>query len=284
MALTWSDENGNEEAAIDSVARYTSWESSPDGKKIAVVRDGDVWVYDRQRVLFTRLTNSEQVERGLTWSPDSREIFYMRDVPQYDIFRRPVDGSSPEELVATSTTDKDGPSISPDGRTLLFYSDAGAGDEDIFATSTNPADRAPQRPIVRGSGSQTEPNLSPDGAWITYSSNESGRFEIFLAPFPTDRGPARQQVSVGGGAESQWAPDGRSIYYSFSGRIMKVKVNPAAGEIGRAEMLRRIPPAVGWTVARDGRFLIGRASKNSERHSIKVVLNWAATLRDAGNR
>lgn len=284
MTLTWSDENGNEEVAIDSVARYTSWESSPDNKKIAVVRDGDVWVYDRQRVLFTRLTNSEQVERGLTWSPDSREIFYMRDVPQYDIFRRPVDGSRPEELVATSASDKNSPSISPDGRTLLFYSEGGAGDDDIFATSPNPADRAPQRQIVRGAGSQSEPSFSPDGAWITYSSNESGRFEVFLAPFPTDRGPARQQISVGGGDESYWAPDGRSIYYSFSGRIMKVKVNPAAGEIGRPEVLRRIPPAVGWTVAQDGRFLIGRASKNSERHSIKVVLNWAATLREAGNR
>ena len=64
---------------------------------------------------------------------------------------------------------------------------------------------------------------------------------------------------------------------------MKVKVDPRSGEIGRPEVLRRIQPAVGWTIARDGRFLLGRASKASERHSIKVVLNWAATLRDAGN-
>lgn len=65
---------------------------------------------------------------------------------------------------------------------------------------------------------------------------------------------------------------------------MKVKVDPRSGDIGRPELLRRIQPMVGWTIARDGRFLLGRAAKNSERHSIKVVLNWAATLRDAGDR
>jgi hypothetical protein len=282
IALTWSDENGNEEAVVDSLGRYSSWAPSPDGKRIAVVRDGDVWVYDTQRALFSRLTKSEQIERGLTWSPDSREIFYMRDIPQYDIFKRVIDGSRPEELVVTSTSDKNLSSISPDGRTLLFHSDI-EGDNDIYATSTNPSDRARPTKIVSGAGNQDEAEFSPDGAWITYTSFESGRPEIFLAPYPADRGPARQQVSVGGGEASEWGPDGRTVYYAWSGRIMKVKVDPRSGDIGRPEILNRIQPVFGWTIARDGRFLIGRASKNSERHSIKVVLNWTATLRAAAD-
>lgn len=134
IVLTWSDEDGNEEAAVDSSGRFRDASPSPDGKRIAVVRDGDVWVYDTQRALFSRLTSSEQMERSLTWSPDSREVFYIRDVPQYDIFKRAVDGSRAEELVATSPSDKWVMSISPDGRTLLYQSDIG-GNNDIFATS-----------------------------------------------------------------------------------------------------------------------------------------------------
>jgi Tol biopolymer transport system component len=283
MALTWSDENGNEEPAVDSVGRYTDWAPSPDGKRIAVVRDGDVWVYDKQRALFSRLTNSEQIERSLTWSPDSREIFYMRDVPQYDIFRRAADGSRPEELVVTSTSDKNLSSISPDGRTLLFYSDT-RGDDDIYAASTNPSDRSRPAAVVSGAANQQGAMFSPDGAWITYTSAESGRPEIFLAPYPVDRGPARQQVSIGGGEASKWGGDGRTIYYGWSGRIMKVKVDPRSGDIGRPEVLNKIQPIYGLAVARDGRFLVGRASKSSERHSIKVVLNWASTLSDSNNR
>src|SRR4029079_12506828 len=89
---------------------------------------------------------------------------------------------------------------------------------------------------------------------------------------------------VGGGGASEWAPDGRTVYYAWSGRIMKVKVDPRSGDIGRPEVLNKIQPLFGWTVARDGRFLIGRASKSSERHSIKVVLHWSETLRDTGTK
>src|SRR6266550_1252716 len=179
VALTWSDESGNEEMAVDSVGRYSDWAASPDGKKIAVVRDGDMWVYDRQRALFTRLTSTEQIERDPVWSPDSRDVFYVRDVPQYDIFKRVADGSHAEELVVTSGSDKHVTSISPDGRTLLYNSDIG-GDDDIYVTSTNPSDHARSTSIVSGPGNQTGARFSPDAAWITYTSNESGRSEIFL--------------------------------------------------------------------------------------------------------
>ena len=281
VILNWSDENGNEQAAVDSSGRFSDWLASPDGKRIALVRDGDVWIYDRQRALFTRLTNTEQIEGSLVWSPDSREVFYQRDEPQYDIFKRAADGSRPEERVVTSTNDKNPSSISPNGRTLLYNTDIGGGDDDIFMTSPNPAEHSRPTPVLTGSGNQQDAKFSPDGAWITYSSNESGRMETFITPFPADRGPARQQISVGGGEESGWAPDGRTIYYQWGGRLIKVKVNPQSGDIGRPEPLNKIQPVLGWAVARDGRFIVGRVSKGSERHSIKVVLNWTKTLTDS---
>jgi len=279
IVLTWSDESGNEETAVDSVGRYSDWSPSPDGKKIAVVRDGDMWVYDRQRVLFSRLTNTPQIERDPVWSPDSREVFYVRDVPQYDIFKRAADGSSPEQLVVTSRSDKHVSSISADGRTILYATDIG-GDNDIYATSSNAADHTTPTLIVGGPGNQDAATFSPDGAWITYRSDESGRPEVFLAPYPIDRGPARQQISVGGATGAQWG-DWRTIYYWWAGRISKVKVDPKSGDIGRPEPLNKIQPALGWAIARDGRFIIGRASKGSERHSIKVILNWTSTLNDS---
>jgi serine/threonine-protein kinase len=282
VVLTWADENGNEEPAVDSSGRFSDAVPSPDGKKIAVVRDGDVWVYDRQRALYSRLTRSEQIESALAWTPDSREVLYIRDVPQYDIFKRAADGSRAEELVVTSSNDKGGMSISPDGRTLLYQDDTG-GDDDIYSASPAAAHQTHSTRVVSGTGGQSNAQFSPDGAWITYVSSESGRPEIYLAPFPTDRGPVRQQISDGGGDESRWGADGRTIYYGLSGRIMRVRVNPRTGDIGRPEPLNKIQPVLAWTTAPDGRFLVMRVTKSGQRHSIKVVLNWTSTLTDATN-
>jgi serine/threonine-protein kinase len=281
--LTWADENGNEEAAVDSAARYGDAAPSPDGKKIAIVRDGDLWIYDRQRALFSRLTETEQIESNLVWSPDNRFVYYIRDVPQYDIFRRAADGSAPEELVLTTGSDKTVSSISPDGSTMLYYSDV-EGDNNIYAAPATPG--APSKPsvIVEGKGSQEFGEFSPDGNWFTYTSNESGRTEVYLAPYPLNRGPGRQQVSIGGGDHAQWSPDGRSIYYLFAGKIMKVPVEARSGNIGRPVALNRIQPVIARAMAPDGRFLVFRTGKGSDRHSLKLILNWPSTLKDAANR
>jgi serine/threonine-protein kinase len=281
VALTWSDEAGNEQVAVDSVARYTGAAVAPDGRKVALVRDGDVWIYDIQRKLFSRLTNSEQLEVNLTWSPDSKEVFYGRDVPQYDVFKRPADGGRPEERVITSPNDKIPSSVSPDGK-LLFYNEDTSGGSDLYGTATNPAERTAPRLVLGGPGSQHDAFISPDGQWICYVSDESGRDEIYLSPYPTDRGPSRQQLSYGGGTAPQWGPDGRTIYYGWNGRINRVRVNPQSGDFGASETLTRIAPALEWTSAPDGRFFIMRVAKSAERHAIKVVLNWAKTL-DAKN-
>jgi dipeptidyl aminopeptidase/acylaminoacyl peptidase len=223
--------------------------------------------------------NTEQIEKDLTWSPDSREVLYVRDVPQYDIFKRAADGSRPEELVVTSSNDKGGMTISPDSRTLLFWEYID-GHNDIYSSSPNPADHARPTRIASGSGSQGGMRFSPDGKWITYTSDESGRTEIYLAPYPVNRGPVRQQVSVGGGEGAEWSADGRAIYYGLDNRIWRVRVNPQTGDIGKPELLAKIQPTLGWTLARDGRFLVARVAKGSERHSIKVILNWSRTLTD----
>ena len=281
IELVWVDEAGNEESAVDSAGRYTSIVVSPDGRRIGTVRDGDVWVYDRERGISTRLTNTEQRETNLHWTPDGRQVVYSRDVPQYDIFRRFADASSPEELVVTSPNDKTPTSVSPDGKLVLYNESVGDG-EDIFTVPLEGSGPKTRQSVIALPSQQTAAALSPDSKWLVYTSSEQGRPEVYLTPFPTRAGVARQQVSTGGGDQAEWSPDGRAIFYSWFGKLYRAKVNPATGEVGRPELLRRIQVPLGWTVARDGRVLVGRLQKGQERRSIKVILNWASTL-DAKN-
>jgi Tol biopolymer transport system component len=241
-----------------------------------VVRDGDVWIFDPQRHLFTRLTATEQRERNLVWSLDGREIYYVRDVPQYDVFKRSADGSGAEQLVLTSATDKFPSSVSPDGRTLLYNEDV-AGGADIRALTLD--GQSKEGPVlIGGRGAQSSARFSPDGQWIVYASTESGRPEIYMSPYPVNRGSSRVQISTDGGEGAVWGRGGRVVYYSWNGRLYKVQVDPATGDVGKPEPLSRIAPVLGWEIAPDGRFLIARLSADAERHSLKVILNWTSTL------
>jgi Tol biopolymer transport system component len=243
-----------------------------------MVRDGDVWTYDVQRRLYTRLTRSEQRETDLLWTPDSRDVLYIRDVPQFDIFKRTADASQAEELVLTSAKDKSPSSVSPDGRTLLYdFFEAGTED-DIWAVSLVRGEAGTPVRILGGPGRQTDARFSPDSKWIAYVSTESGRSEVYISPYPTNRGPGRVQVSVNGGAAPRWSRDGHSIYYSGIGRITRVNVNPETGNVGTPQVSPRVDRMQGWSLGADGRLLIRRTPENAALMSLNVILNWASTL------
>ena len=277
VVLKWVDERGEESVAVDSAGRITNAAASPDGKKIALVRDGDVWTLDRQRGLLTRLTNTSQIENDLLWTPDSREVIYVRDAPQFDVFKRTADASKAEELVLTSPHDKSPTSVSPDGKNLLYTEDV-TGTNDVYMASPNPAERRAPVRVIDGPRGDQEAVFSPDGQWIAYTSRESGRDEVYVVPFPVSRGPARQQLSLEGGSNPQWGPDGRAVYYNGPGGITRVRINPRTAEIGRPESLSRIGPVLGWEIAPDGRFLVGKSANREASRSVKVVLNWTQTL------
>ena len=283
VALKWVDEGGNETAAYDSVGRISDFAPSPDGRKIAIVRDGDVWSLDRQRGLLTRLTNTGQIESDLVWTPDSREVLYTRDAPQFDVFKRAADAGRPEELVVTSSTDKQPTSVSPDGKNLLYLDDS-SGSNDVYLISPNPSERKAPLRIIGGPRSEEDAIFSPDGMWIAYTSRESGRAEVYLTPFPVDRGPTRQQLSLDGGSGPSWGPDGRTVYFEGPAGITRVRVNPRTAEIGRPEPLSKIGPVLNWAVAPDGRFLVSKSARASQSQSVKVILNWTRTLSSASAR
>jgi serine/threonine protein kinase/Tol biopolymer transport system component len=278
IELSWVDEGGNEEPTGAPPGLYTEAHPSPDGRKIAVVREGDVWIFDRSRRLFTRLTRTEQNEGGIIWSPDSRTVYYVRDTPVFDIFSRSVDASTPEKRVVASPSDKAPTSVSPDGRTLLF-------DHDNDANSIDAVDIASgrvTRELINGPGDDENAVYSPDGRWIAYATDESGRYEVYLVPASV-AGAARQQLSVDGGVAPEWGPDGRTVYFTSSGQITRVRVNPRTGEIGKPEPLSRLPQSNFQFIAPDGRFLVGKPALGSERPSLRIVTDWTALLPESKN-
>jgi serine/threonine protein kinase/Tol biopolymer transport system component len=272
--LAWVDEGGVEEATEAAPGNYIEARPSPDGRKIAVVRDGDVWVFDPGRRLYTRLTRTEQVEGGLIWSPDSRYVFYVRDVPIFDIYRRIADASAPEEQVVASDSDKAPTSISPDGRTLLFDHD----DKNNSIDAIELGGGGTPRKLIDGAGNDERAVFSPDGNWIAYNSDESGRQEVYLVPASGTRDVQRQQISIDGGGGPEWGPDGRTVYFRRGGQLTRVRVNPRTGEIGSPEPLSRISQFDFWSIAPDGRLLIGKQAKGSERPSLRIVTDWTALL------
>jgi serine/threonine-protein kinase len=277
--LSWSNENGDEEPAVDSAGGYSLANPSPDGKKIAVVKDGDVWIIDRARKLQTRLTRTAQPEIDLVWTPDSRSVIYARDNPQYDIYWQAADGSESERLLVTSPNDKSPNSVSPDGKTLLYHESVEEGTE-LFVTQLS--DPSKKQRVQHSAGNADNGVYSPNGKWIAYLSTISGRQEVYVTPSPGTAGAGRQQVTDGGGEGAEWAKDGTAIYYSFGGQIRRVKFNPVTGEIGSTQILNRIRPVQGWYVGPDGRFLTRRIAADAERHSVKILFNWTHAL-DAHN-
>ena len=275
--ILWIDEGGNEESAIPGAGNYLDAVPSPDGRRLAVIRDGDVWIYDRTRQLFSRVTRSDQREQSLIWSPDGRYVYYVRDVPQFDIFRRPADGSAPEQRVVTSDFDKATGAVTRDGKYLLYTEDDDNA-EDVFAFPLDSIGTGKGHLVLSAQGSQDDVRLSPDGQWMTYISTESGRNEVYLSPYPADRGPGRQQLSVDGGNMAIWGPDGRTVYYVWSSVIYRVRVNTRTGEIGKPEPMTRIGTFRNWDVAPDGRFIIGRPARDGAKQSVRVVFNWPSLL------
>ena len=180
----------------------------------------------------------------------------------------------------TSAADKAAGSISPDGR-ILFYEDEVDGRDNIYSRSTDLGDKSARVAVISGPAGESTPRISPDGNWLAYQSNESGTYETFVSPYPTNRGPSRQQVSDKGGFSPFWSFNGRTLYYRPTvERLVKVSFDPLTGSFGEPQNLQRVDPGGGVIPAPDGRLLRRKTTKSSERQSIKVVLNWASTLEE----
>jgi len=271
---------------IKEPGTYSTPRYSPDGLRVAIAVFGstgsDIWIYDIPRNTFTRLTTDTKSIRP-EWSADGRWVIYIsRSDAKATIRRQPADGSGPSELLYQPEQEPYEALVSPDNQWVVYRTAPGGKyPRDILAVRLA-GDRT-VTPIVTGPTTESLPHLSPDGKWLAYQSNESGRFDIYVRPFPGSG--ARVQVSDLGGTEAIWGRDGRSLYYRGPlGEVVHVDVTTGASfSIGTRRTVLTGDYLTdtshpNWDVAPDGRFLLLKRA-GAESQTI-VVHNWGRELRE----
>jgi Tol biopolymer transport system component len=288
--LTWRDRSGQQTGVVGEPAAYANdLELSPDEKRVSVSildrtrRTPDIWIVDVARGLKTRFTFGPTQEQNSIWSPDGgRLVFDSRPKGIRDLFVKATSGSGAEELLFEDSLNKYPLSWSPDGRLLLYNSVGPQTGNDLVVLPIS-GDRKPT-PFLQTQFNEARGRFSPDGRWMAYQSDESGRMEVYVAPFPGPGG--KWQVSTAGGTFPRWRNDGAEIFYLAPGnRLMAAPVNGKGStfEIGAVRPLFDIRPAGGgfrYDVTADGqRFLTNEAEEQTGSAPITVVLNWTAGVK-----
>ena len=255
---------------------------SPDGTHVVVhgfETGRDNWVADLRRGTLMRLTFDPGEDETPIWTPDGRWIVYTstrRDLARA-VFRKAADGSGPETVVWTGTGHVHLGGFTPDGRTLVVSRSEG----DAFDLASISVDDGKLTPLTATPFGEFDAALSRDGRWLAYTSDESGRPEVYVTAFPSLDG--RWQVSTDGGTEPVWSRDGRTLYYRGSGKLMAVDIAPGAAfrqSLPRATFDDRFAATQTLThtcydTMRDGSLLMVQeaADRIAIKH-INIVLNF----------
>lgn len=212
--LAWIDRSGKFER-FAAAGRWIGVDLSPDGRRIAAHRHeaggGDIWIFERDQETPSRFTFDAAQDNSMPlWSPDGTRIaFSSHRAAKWALYVKAADNTRDAELLSESDMPIAPMSWSPDGTRLLYRTAAARTGGDIWSVPLS-GDRQPA-PVLATLADERSAQVSPDGKWLAYSSNESGRSEIYIKPFPD--GAGRIQVSVNGGVYPRWRRDGREIYF-----------------------------------------------------------------------
>ena len=225
-SLVWVDRTGAVQPLPLTARAYLSPRLSPDGHRVVFWTQGDrnVWVHDLARGTLTRLTSEARNARAIWTRDGTRVTFGSATGGNENIFWRPADGRRTAERLTTSEALQYAASWSPDGQTLAFVESRPDTGNDIWVLPVQ-GDRRP-RAIIQTRFGEAYPDFSPDGRWLAYASDESGRSEAYVQPYPGPGPP--QQVSTDGGIGPAWSRDGRELFYttnqSFGGQATLTKM------------------------------------------------------------
>ena len=282
--LVWVDRNGAEQPLSAPPHGYRTPRISPDGRRIAIAGvDADVWLYDLDRDTLTRLTF--QGGTVPAWAPDGKYVTFASGGNAYstNLFRQAADGSgSVESLTSFAQDQHNSGSWSPDGQVLLFEEVNPTTNRDVWIF--NLRDHKSQ-PLLHTQFNETAPEFSPDGHWLAYASDESGRYEIYVQPYPGLG--SKWQISTEGGTEPRWARDGE-IFYRNGDKMMAVQttLTPSfsAGKPQRLFEGHYVPTLAtkpNYDVTPDGkRFLMIKPNElDTSVTQINVVENWFEELK-----
>jgi serine/threonine protein kinase len=280
--LVWFDRQGKRLGTVGEPAEYSNPALSPDEKKLVVCRMNpqaktrDLWLFDLARGTSSRFTFDPADDRNPVWSPDGSRIAFSspRRGALYDLYVKAATGSGADEVLLESREDKVAQDWTPDGRFILFQQGGG------IWTSPLEGDRKPKGPLGLG----LSPRVSPNGRWVAYYSDESGRVEVYVQSFPPSGG--RWQVSTAGGAYPQWRRDGKELFYLADDKLMAVDVKTDAPVFEKAipkplfsvrvETLTRHSH---YEVAANGQRFLVVTPVEAPASPITLVTNWTAGLK-----
>ena len=318
LQLAWFDREGKQVEAVGPAGNYVGLDLAPDGKRVAAHRHdedgGDIWMMDLARSTTSRFTfNASQENSSPIWSPDGTRTVYgsIRD-GKWGLYQKLANNSRTEERLVESDAPTLPMSWSPDGNLIVYeVFDPRTGSPDLWvvplsddrpsAGSGRPEPVEGRKPfaLLHTPFAESHGQVSPDGKWLAYYSNETGANEIYVQPFPG--GAGKWQISTNGGVFPRWRHDGRELFYmsqNSGGKLMAVDIrsNGSMFDSGTPKELFDSPyvavphnTATGassfhtFAVSADGqRFLIPHSPSGdnaSQAMPIAVVQNWAAGLR-----
>jgi serine/threonine-protein kinase len=230
--LVWVDVEGKARAITPAARPYLAPRLSRKGDRLVItVGDGanrDLWTYDFARGAMTRLTFEASLESTGVWSPDDRRIVFSSNRGgARNIYTMPADGSGAIERLTTSTNTQLVGSFTPDGKSLVFEEANPTSGSDIWVLPLEGDKAGAPRALIQTAFSESSPRLSADGRWLAYVSDETGRREVYVRPFPALDG--KWQISTEGGIQPNWSRDGGQLFYRLGERMLGVAIETRSG-------------------------------------------------------
>jgi serine/threonine protein kinase len=287
--IVWVDRSGHTEPVQVPVQDIANTVLSPDGRRAAFNVHGstnEIGIVEFERGVVTLLTTNTNGSQAPVWSPDGQRVAYRGTRKGFrNVWVKSVDGTSEEQQLTHGEGVHTPTSWSPDGKNLLYYdATTTSSGWDLWVVSV--ADARAQ-PLVAAPLRQSAAQWSPDGHWIAYGSDESGRDEVYVLPFPLTG--QRWRVSTDGGSEPAWSHDGRELFYRGGGKVWAVDVRTSpAFSVGSpralfADTFTLSPNATtGYSVTKGARFLFAQPIQPDPPIThIQMVVNWFSELRRA---
>jgi eukaryotic-like serine/threonine-protein kinase len=279
-SLVWVDRQGREERVAAPVDQYSLPRVSPDGKRLALALSTGIRVWDMERKAFGQATLDTMASHSPLWSRDGQRIFFFGATRSAGLLWQAADGTSPAERLASGLPT----GVTPDGQYVLFSS--APGSRDVMLMTLDAAHTTV--PLIQTPAQERNGVVSRDGRWVAYESDSSGRFEIYVRPFP-NVSSGQWNVSTAGGTRPLWAPNGDEIFFvAPDGAIMAVPVTRGstwqAGEAATVVEARYLTQGAVSTrtydVSADGkRFLMVKPLATDSVQQIVIVQNWFEDLK-----
>jgi Tol biopolymer transport system component len=285
----WYDRSSKTIEPVGEPGIYLSVALSPDGKTVALERLNpqfatDIWLMDVNRGVPTRLTSHELWDQAPVWSPDGSEVLFFSNRAGPGDFYRKVPAGNEEVLVYKSDARKWPTSWSADGK-LVMFEVRNANEWNLFAVSSS--GKGEPVPFLTSRFNERQGTFSPDGQWVAYASDESGRYEIYIQSYPG--AGSKVQVSAKGGSGPQWRHDGKELYFLQEGAITAADIAVEGGQIHLGDPHRVVDGLTfsqssfgpnsnkEFDVARDGRrFFLLLLPKEKLSAPTTMILNWPA--------